>query len=90
MYREDITPGLGGPGTIRKGTEEPLKADVSRRSYKRRISCEALRVVRFLGSRILEGVVGGGCLPDQMPPVGHRLDAADRTTSVRKLQRPLR
>jgi hypothetical protein len=54
MYREDITPGRGGPGTIRKGTEEPLKADVSRRSYKRRISCEALHVVRFLGSRILE------------------------------------
>lgn len=42
MYRLEMTPALGGPGMMRNGTVECLKARVSRKSYSRRISCEAL------------------------------------------------
>lgn len=38
MWSEEITPALGGPGTIKKGTVECLNACGSFKSYNRRMS----------------------------------------------------
>lgn len=43
IYSDEITPARGGPGMMRNGTAECLKLVVSRRSYSRRMSWEALR-----------------------------------------------
>jgi len=38
IWSADMTPARGGPGTIKNGTVECLKAAVSLRSYRRKIS----------------------------------------------------
>lgn len=45
IWSADITPARGGPGTMRKGTDECDLVCGCLRSYKRRISCEALLIV---------------------------------------------
>ena len=51
IYKLEMTPARGGPGIMRNGTVECLKARLSRRSYKRIISCDALR--RLVSSDVL-------------------------------------
>jgi hypothetical protein len=46
-----ITPALGGPGTMRKGTVECLLVCGALRSYRRKISCEALNKSVYSPSR---------------------------------------
>jgi hypothetical protein len=49
MYSCEMTPALGGPGMIKKGTDECLAVEVSWRSYRRRMSCDALPPISFPG-----------------------------------------
>jgi hypothetical protein len=85
MWMAEMTPALGGPGTIRKGTVECLKAAASLRSYRRRISCDALPDISSISHQ-----QGKKDIPNQVPAIRHSLYSTNRITPQRKLERPLR
>lgn len=87
IYKLEMTPARGGPGTMRNGTVECLKARLSRRSYRRIISCDALQQ---LVSRNTLLRLERNNLPHQVPSVDHGLYSADCAAACWKLENSLR